>query len=451
MNWLELVQTYKEEYIEKTQTLMKIPSVLKKYNPNNADAPFGEDIRKALDMTLAMGEVDGFKTKNIGNMAGHIEMGEGKEILGILGHLDVVPAGGNWTYDPFSAHTEDGKIYGRGAIDDKGPTIAAYIAMRMIKEQNIKLNKRVRLILGCDEESGMRGVTAYLNEEKMPDIAFAPDAEFPLIYGEKGIFSFDLEGDFDDPIIDQLSAGERYNVVPDVCEARLKKDVRDSFKAFLSDRGYKGEVIDNRYLIYGKNAHAAWPHLGVNAISLMAEFLHEHTDHPMIGFLHERIGSDTLGKKLGIAYHDGKMGDLTLNLALVKVTQNHAKLGFNIRYPRGFHFEEKMHTIREQANKYGLDYKPLRNSPPHYVSPDDPLVKTLHNAYVTYTGDTEHDIITIGGGTYARTLKKAVAFGPNFPGNVDLAHQADEHIVIDEMLMAAAIYAKSIVDLAGES
>jgi len=172
---------------------------------------------------LKTAEDDNFVVKNIDNYAAHIEMGEGEEVLGILGHLDVVPAGGKWHNPPFSAYEHEGKIYARGAMDDKGPTVAAYIAMKMVKDKGIKLNKKVRLILGCDEESGMRCIKRYLEKEQMPDIGFAPDAEFPLIFAEKGIYSFDIEGEFEGDLIESLTAGERYNVVPDECVVVVKK------------------------------------------------------------------------------------------------------------------------------------------------------------------------------------------------------------------------------------
>ena len=232
MNWLAIAKQYEQEYIEKTQALLRIPTVLEKYEPNNLEAPFGRSIRKALDHMLTTAEIEGFKTKNIFNYAGHIEMGEGKEILAVLGHLDVVPTGGKWDFDPFGATLKDGKIFARGAMDDKGPTIAAYIAFRMVQDQKIKLNKRVRLILGCDEESGMRCIKTYLEHEEMPDLGFAPDAEFPLIYAEKGNFSFDIVGNENDPLVKSMQAGERYNVVPDECVAVLKKDVK---KAWLDE------------------------------------------------------------------------------------------------------------------------------------------------------------------------------------------------------------------------
>lgn len=450
MNWLEIATNYREEFVTRIKELLQIPTVLEKFDPDNLEAPFGKEIRKALDYMLDLAEKDGFTVKNVDNYAGHIEAGSGEEVLGILGHLDVVPTGGNWTNPPFSAFEKDGKIYARGAMDDKGPTIAAYLALKMVVAQGIKLNKRVRIILGCDEETGMRGLRHYLSKEKMPDIGFAPDAEFPLIYGEKGIYTFDFIGDEVSDLVESMSAGDRYNVVPDSCVVVLKKDLSKAFNHFLEKNNYKGSVEGNKYTVFGKNAHAAMPTSGVNAISLMIRFLKEVTDTKFIQFIDRYLAFDHYGNKMGITCFDKEMKDLTNNLSFIKYDGKSVKIGCNIRYPRNYDFlagEAKMTTA---ANEYGLAYNCTSNSKPHYVSPEDKLIKSLHSAYVKYSGDTKSEIFTIGGGTYARVLDKAVAFGALFPGEEELAHQADEYLDIDKMIVAIAIYAESIELLAGK-
>ncbi len=449
MDWLKIAKTYEREYIEKTQALLRIPTVLEKYDPNCPEAPFGNDIRRALDHVLTVAEIDGFKTKNIMNYAGHIELGEGKEIVGILGHLDVVPTGGKWDFPPFGAELRDGRIYARGAIDDKGPTMAAYIALKMIRDQGIKLNRRVRLILGCDEESGMRCIAKYLEYENMPDLGFAPDAEFPLIYAEKGSVSFDVVGTEDDSLITSLVAGERYNVVPDECVAVLKKDVSQAFLSYLETAKQQGKVEGNKYTVYGKNAHGATPMLGLNAIFLMVDFLKTVTASSFVQFLDRFLTYDHYGERLGIAYHDPEMKDLTLNTAIIKYQDGAFKLGCNIRYPRGWDQPKQGAKIQAAVESFGFVYNQLRNSPPHYVSPKDPLIHVLEAAYRKYTGDQTSPLLTIGGGTYARNMKKAVAFGPCMPGSPELAHQPNEYVIVADMLVAAAIYAESIEKLAG--
>ncbi|MBN2541191.1 MAG: dipeptidase PepV [Bacilli bacterium] len=449
MNWLEIAKNYEEEFVDLTRKLLQIPTVLETFDPDNIDEPFGPEIRKALDFMLDLGEKDGFIVKNIDNYAGHIEFGEGEEVLGVLGHLDVVPAGGKWDNPPFSATIKDGKIYARGAMDDKGPTIAAYIAMKMIKDQGIGLNKKVRLILGCDEESGMRGVLRYLEKEKMPDIGFAPDAEFPLIYAEKGIYTYNFLGEQTDEWTESMTAGERYNVVPDECVVVLKKDLRTEFEAYCKANDYVGRVEGNTYTIIGQNAHAAMPFLGVNAISLMTNFLKEHSKAPFIHFIDEFLSFDHYGNKLGLSCFDKEMKELTNNLAYIHYDGLKVNIGCNIRYPRNYDFAAGEIKMTEAANQHSLEYALKKNSVPHYVSPKDPLIQILMESYQKYSGDNKSEMITIGGGTYARQLSKAVAFGALFPGEEELAHQPNEFLDIKKMLTAIAIYAESIERLAG--
>ena len=450
MNWLEIAKNYEQEFVDLTTKLLQIPTVLELYDPTNLEEPFGKEIREALDFMLETAKADGFTVKNIDTYAGHIEYGSGEEVLGILGHLDVVPTGGKWTNPPFSATLKDGKIYARGAMDDKGPTIASYIALKMIKDLGIKLNKTVRIILGCDEESGMRGIKRYLEKEKMPDIGFAPDAEFPLIYAEKGIYMYDFIGEQENDLIESIHAGERYNVVPDECVVVLKKDLSKAFLSYLDKKELVGHIEGSKYTIFGKNAHAAMPELGINAIHLMVDFLKDYSNAPFIQFMNEYLAFDTQGNKLGLSCYDKEMKGLTNNLAIIEYEGNQFRIGLNIRYPKNYDFEAGEVKMSEAAKPFGLSYKKVENSVPHYVSPDDELVKSLHEAYLKYTGDTEHEIMTIGGGTYARKLKKAVAFGALFPGEEELAHQPDEFLDIDNMIKAIAIYAESIERLAGE-
>ncbi len=449
VNWLEIAKKHEAEFIELSTRLLQIPTVLNEFNPDNYEEPFGKDIRQALDFMLETGKNDGFVVKNVDNYAGHIEYGSGEEVLGILGHLDVVPAGGKWTNPPFSATLIDGKIYARGAMDDKGPTIAAYIALKMIKDQGIKVNKKVRLILGCDEETGMRGVKHYLKKERMPDVGFAPDAEFPLIYAEKGIYMYDFVGKEQDDLVKSIHAGERYNIVPDTCAAELSRDLSKEFNEFLLQNKYTGKIDGNIYTIYGKNAHAAMPNLGVNAIHLMVKFLKKHSEANFIKFMDKYLSFDNLGNKLRVSCYDKEMKELTNNLAIINYDGVNLNIGLNIRYPRNYEFEAGEVKMTETAKEYGLEYVFVTNSKPHYVSPDDELIKELHNAYKKYSGDETSEIITIGGGTYARQLKKAVAFGPGFPGDEELAHQPDEFLDVKKMIISIAIYAESIERLAG--
>ena len=448
MDFYKHVLDNKNLIIDKTKDILKIPSVLQEFDPSS-ETPFGVEINKALHYMLNLAKKDGFVTKNIKNYAAHIEYGAGKEILGILCHLDVVPVGDGWSHPPFAPVVKKDRLYARGSSDDKGPTMAAYFALRFLKDLGIEMNKRVRIIIGTDEETEWRGISEYFKTEEMPEIGFAPDASFPLIYGEKGILSFDISGKTTDEQLLTFKAGDRYNVVPDYAECTLSVDLKEEFKTYLSYNELIGEVKDNLYIVHGKRAHAMQPNLGINAAFILAEFLNKHIDNEYIKYICEYLTFDHLGEKLNINHHDKEMKDFTMNPAIFDYFDQEFNIGINCRYPKGWDKDSGFINIEASVIARHFKFKLLSDSPVHYVDKEDDLVKTLHQAYIKYTGDDETPLLTIGGGTYSRALKKAVAFGASMPGRKDVAHQIDEFIHIDDLLKATAIYMEAIYQLAG--
>ena len=452
MNFYDEIIKRKDELISDTQALLRIPSVLTEYD-KNSETPFGEDIHKAFQFMLELGKKDGFKVKNVDNHAGHLEVGEGEEILGILCHLDVVPVGSNWDYDPFGATIDNGRIYARGALDDKGPTMAAYYAVKLLKELGITFNKRVRIILGLDEESGWRCVQRYFESEAMPDLGFAPDANFPLIYGEKGILTTKFYGQVDANGLYEFRFGERTNVVPDYAEAIVDQSIAEHYESYLTEKNYSGkeELLDDgraKLIAYGKSAHAMEPDDGVNAGFVLAEYLGSVLNNDLIQLLNERMTFDSRAKKLGIAFNTEEMGDLTVNVGVCEYKDGEFNLLLNFRYPLGFDVEDMDQMMKQLGKQYGsINHEVVGNSTPHYVDPNNDWIKVLHHAYIKYTNDTETPLLTIGGGTYARTLKNGVAFGAMMPGRPDVVHQPNEYIEIDDLLKATAIYAEAIYQL----
>ncbi|MFC5543353.1 MAG: dipeptidase PepV [Bacilli bacterium] len=460
MNFLAMAEERKNELIQGLKQLIQIESVLDEENARE-DAPFGEGPKKALEWMLSTASKDGFQVKNVDHYAGHIEMGEGEDILGILCHVDVVPAGGNWTYPPFEGTVKDGKLYGRGAIDDKGPTMAAYLAMKMVRDAGIPLSKRVRMIIGTDEESGFRCVEHYFQKEEMPGIGFAPDADFPLINAEKGIalleFSQTSPLSQDEQLL-SFKAGNRNNMVPDFAEAVLKNvpsGFEEKFHQYF--RQYDEEVAFNRegdrviISVTGKSAHAMEPEKGKNAAVILAQFLNllltTEASKAFVSFLDD-VFSDVYGKALGLDYADEMSGPTTLNAGIVTFDlENGGNIIVSMRYSVTYPYEEKMRMAQENLAKYPFALNVVSNSEPHYIPEDDELIQTLLNVYRRYTNDDTKPLST-GGGTYARALKKGVAFGSLFPGEPDVAHQKDEYVVIDNLVKAAAIYAEAIVELA---
>ncbi|RHW33251.1 dipeptidase PepV [Lysinibacillus yapensis] len=464
MDWIKLAESRKEELISELQQLIRIESVLDEATSTN-DAPFGEGPLKALEYMLSLGEQQGFDCKNIDSYAGHIEMGAGEELLGILCHVDVVPAGDAWMHPPFEGEIVDGKLYGRGAIDDKGPTMAAWLAMKMVKDAGIELNKRVRMIIGTDEETGFRCVEHYFEKEEMPTIGFAPDADFPLINAEKGIaiLNFTQKGNVEEhEQILAFKAGQRSNMVPDTAEAIVQNvlaTIEQDYEQFLNQNRMEGTLTkqEDRYIISlkGKSAHAMEPEKGINASVWLATFLHGYTttkaSKEFTEFMVHAFHGDHYGHSIKLGFEDEMSGSTTLNPGVVLFHHKQGgNIGVSMRYSVSYPFEEKMTEAAQIASSRGFALDVSSNSSPHYVPAEDEFVKTLLNVYRKYSNDNSKPLST-GGGTYARTLKKGVAFGMLFPGEPDVAHQADEFVIVDHLVKAAAIYADAIVELAGKN
>ncbi|MBU9713742.1 dipeptidase PepV [Evansella tamaricis] len=461
MNWLGEVKKREADLIKDTQCFLRIKSVLDESSARNG-APFGEGIREAYDWILNRAKKDGFVTKDVDGYGAHIEWGEGEELVGILCHIDVVPEGDGWTSPPYSAEIRDGNIYARGAIDDKGPTMAAYYALKIVKELNISPNKRVRLIIGTDEESQWRCVAHYFNKEEMPTIGFAPDADFPIINGEKGICDLEFSTFIPEKggKVKSFYAGERLNMVPALATCKVsgveEKELVHEFTVFLNDNHVSGEYHveeDGIVLkIRGKSAHGMEPEKGVNSGLILAHFLLaklplEGHEKDFFSILSELFFQDSRGERLGIAYSDVKRGDVTLNVGKLEFEKGgEGKVGINLRYPDGAEFSTLYESISSAFSDYHFIGKILTHEKPHAVDEDHPLIQTLSKVYEEQTGEPAK-MLSIGGGTYARSLSAGVAFGPMFPGQEDVAHQSDEYISIDNLTRATAIYAQAIYEL----
>ncbi|MGE7988722.1 dipeptidase PepV [Lysinibacillus fusiformis] len=466
MNWLQAAKERQDELVQELQELVQINSILDE-DTKTTEIPFGNGPLQALEWLLAKGQKEGLLTKNVDNYAGHIEMGEGEELLGILCHVDVVPIGdeADWTYPPFSGTVADGKLYARGAIDDKGPTVAAWMAMKLVKDAGIQLDKRVRMIVGTDEETGFRCVDHYFKQEEMPSIGFAPDADFPLINAEKGIaelvFSHNKVGDATKEQLLLFNAGKRPNMVPDLAEAKVQHasaQFEQNFQTFLSKNQLDGSLLmeDSRYIITikGKAAHAMEPEKGVNAAVYLAAFLQQEltteTSKQFVDFIADVFYQDHYGHQLELQFEDAMSGHTTLNPGIVNYdVSKGGSLVISMRYSVSYPFDEKITEAQRLVVKRGFSLDIQDDSKPHYVSEEDPFIQTLAAIYRRQSGDTETPLLSTGGGTYARVLKKGVAFGMLFPGEQDVAHRADEFVVVENLVKAAAIYAEAIVELAG--
>ncbi|MBT2723119.1 dipeptidase PepV [Bacillus sp. ISL-46] len=467
IDWMSEVEKRKQSLITDTQDLLHIRSLLDEEN-TSAEAPLGKGVKEALDFMLTLGEKDGFIPKNVGNLAGHLEFGEGEELLGILCHVDVVPEGDGWSSDPFEAEIRDGMIFARGALDDKGPTMAAYYAMKIVKDLGLPLKKRVRMIIGTDEESNWRCVEHYFKHEEMPTLGFAPDADFPIINAEKGIADFDMvqkkspqESVESNIKVVGFTSGKRYNMVPDYAKATIliKENPEETVQQFINfmkeyqlEHSHKIENGELSLEVKGVSAHGMEPRNGINAGLFLAEFLSKQrldakaSDY--FQFVSNYFFNDSRGVNLGVAYSDDISGELTINPGKLTYSDElGGRIGMTCRYPVTNKMDSTKAKLDDLLQNEGFEIENFSDSKPHYVDEKEFLIQTLKKVYEEQTGE-KAELIAIGGGTYARSLKAGVAFGPLFPGRPDIAHQKDEYMYIDDLLKATAIYAQAIFELA---
>ncbi|MCF7932107.1 MAG: dipeptidase PepV [Acholeplasmataceae bacterium] len=450
------VEKRRDEILNDLTGLIRINSELTTFDPNRQGAPFGEGIQEAFDFMLNLGKRDGFETENLEGYAGHIQYGTQEPFVGMIGHLDVVPAGNDWTYDPYGAVIEDNKMYGRGTEDDKGPTIAAYYAMKILKELDVPLTKRIKLILGNDEETAWRCMRHYFKiHPEAPVSGFIPDADFPMIYAEKGISRVMVNGSIDDDRVISVEGGFRDNMVPDYCTLVIKTDpeLEMLFKQFAKDRKYPAKVIrDNgtmTFSVEGISAHGSTPEQGENAIFRMFEFMAaERIGGSLLSLVECCLLDDTLGMRLGIAIEDDEMGPLTNNLGVLRAEKNQYTISLNVRYPKNASFDDIVRRMSDRMSPKGATVTVDNHQKVLYKDPESPLVKTLMDVYIKHTGDTKAKPLSIGGGTFARVMPNVVAYGPHFHQKPTFIHQKNEFIDIDDFLLATAIYTEALYELA---
>ena len=386
-------------------------------------------------------------------------------MFGILGHVDVVPVvEADWTSHPFKPEIRDGKIFARGSLDDKGPTMAAYYAVKLLDKLGVKWNKRVRVIVGSDEETGFRCVEAYFKHEEQPASGFTPDAMFPLVYAEKARATFDHklkfvseDGEYNYKLV-KFNGGQVLNMVIASAKAELEgevADIKEKFEQFLEQEKLEGEVEGENTIkltLKGKAAHGSTPQYGVNAATKLAEFLStlglDNNGKNFVNYIVEKLANDPFGEKLGINYADDEMGEATYNYGILDydLEKKAAVVSTDCRHPKKFDLIDRLKGVKED----NIDIEVTSTKEAHYVPKDDELVTILMDVYKKHTGDTKNDAFVLGGGTYARCLKKGVAFGLLFPGKEDTMHQANEYLEVEDLLLATAIYAEGIYKLCCE-
>lgn len=389
-------------------------------------APFGKGAADCLAHFLNLAESLGFETVNYDGYIGEVTFGEGEEEFAILAHLDVVPAGSGWTKPPFRGLVENGRIWGRGAMDDKGPAVAALFALKKLKDEGFVPKKKIKLILGLNEECGWKCIEHYNKVAHMPDEGFSPDANFPVIYAEKGILHIRADFPVEKNLFSSLTGGERVNMVCDYCEA-IPLSPADPQKA----KRLGLEIADGKLISKGKSAHGSTPEEGVNAILPMLEY-----------FGLQRILDCLFEDIYELKALKDETGNLTLSPDVISYKDGVLSVLVDIRYPATL----PLSVVTEKLDRFGVKIETVSFQKPLFLDKNNFLVKTLQKVYDDYTGE-KHEPIAIGGGTYARALKCGVAFGPEIEGEEVTIHQINEYITIDRVKLMLEIYSEAVRQL----
>lgn len=471
MNWHQKMADRKDSLLEDLAGLLRIESV---YDPGSSAAgqPMGQGIAQALNYMLDLSAANGFRVRNHEGYVGYAEFGpeSAEHYVAVLSHLDVVPVSGQWTTPPFEPSIRDGKVFARGAIDDKGPAMAAFYGLKLVKELGLPLKHRVRLIFGTDEELTSRCMDKYRELEPAPLCGFTPDADFPIVRAEKGqintrILLRSMPEDSEASAAGEFKllafhGGGVANMVPEAAEAEVSAVAGDldllikAYKDYCESHNLTGSVERKGgtavFQMKGKAAHGMEPHLGRNAGLELIHFLNGQSFQSeasrFLGSLDALLYDDLYGHGFGIAMEDEISGPLTVNCGIQQFQPDgESFFHINLRFPSCGTCEGILRQIGEKTkDDWEIETPNLKN--PHFVSDDHPMIIALQRIYEEETGD-KAELLSTGGGTYGAHIPNGVAFGPVFPGMTCTAHQRDEYIEIENLLRAAAIYARAIYEL----
>lgn len=442
-----ITEQYHDVLLEKLGEFVAINSVYDESTVSKEN-PFGQGVTNALTYIANLAQEDGFEVKNYANKVVEIISGTGKNVT-IMAHADVVPAGSDWDQDPFQMVDHGEKLTGRGVADDKGPLLAAYYAMKAIRDNHLQGDYQIRFIVGGNEESGSAGVEYYFQKLKkpQPDFGFSPDAEYPLIFAEKGIINFEVKKKLALKHVYSIHGGVASNSVIEKCDVVM--DFDPEFITYLKDHDYKttNERDDDKVTItfHGVAAHGSTPELGSNAgmaaIKALSKF---YTNKDLIHLY--SCYENLQGYGLDAYAQSDEMGHNTLNVGIIDWEEGKEfKMIVNFRYVDKCHVDETKYNIQEHSKPFSVNFE--SESKLLFYPKESVLIQTLLEAYQKETGDYKSTPKAIGGGTYAKEADNVVAFGMEFPGWNSNMHSPGEQVKKADLFKSISIYAKAIVDL----
>lgn len=463
----EWVENHWNEFLADLESLISIASI-EDTQSASANAPWGKAPLEALLKTLEIAERLGFTTTNLNGAIGYGDIaGKSEKQLAIIGHTDVVPAGSGWDFEPFALTKKDGYLIGRGVIDDKGPLLCALYALAYYAQTTNEVPYTLRAIIGANEETGMGDLAVYQKHCSDPEFLFTPDSNWPLIYGEKGMWqahikSAPIEGGH----IIEWAGGSVANAVPGTAHALVRVPA-----AFDTDKLPHAENITVKLCTHdahpalsittqGKSAHASTPELGRSAINMLAHYILDLnllipgficTDEQAFLELVARLSDTYDGESVGLNTTDESFGALTFVAGLAAKEGSALTQTIDIRYPTSIDKTTIEHALSALVQTTGASLEVTNAQVPFLMNPSGPEITALMDAYKQVTGD-KHEPFTIGGGTYARHFKNAVSFGMEKSWQKEAEwvggmHGPNEAVREADMKEAMIVYIKAIQNL----
>lgn len=454
INFAIEAEKYRKEFITLLAQWVSISSV---YNNETVSPirPFGNGVAEALEWFKNKGEEAGFTVKSVDGYAAHIEYGKGEEYVYVFGHCDVVPAGEGWSSDPFKLLKIGDKLIGRGVIDDKGPLLAAFFALKLIQDTALPVKRKIRIVAGGNEENGFTCIRYYFAKEPKPTYGFTPDAKFPVINGEKGGMVLQISGKIENKTL-QIAAGEVHNTIPSYVVVKNSTISQETAEEFLQEENLTLEYIQEKsnvigFKLIGLGGHSSKPEKANNPIEKVFKLLHREVKEKWLKDLTPLFGGDNRDGKIFGLDRTGRCGTLTMVPTIFRLEDGKLHLTLSIRYPENIGMEvirEKVASHFQQKSMNGYEVKVIHNKKPHYLEADSLLVQKLYEIYVKHTGDRKNPIRVTSAGTYAAEMENSVIFGGEFPDeSAGNAHMAGEYGSEDAFIKTIAIYAEALWEL----
>ena len=442
-NYQKLTEKYEQEIMKTLKEFVAIDSVLD-LSTADKDNPFGKGVSKALNYIAEVGKRDGFKVTNYNNMIVEMLVGSGSKNITIMAHADVVPAGTGWNQNPFEVVEKDGVLYGRGVADDKGPLLSCYYGLKALKDNGLLGDYTVRFLVGGNEETGSLGMEHYFQTLKKPQptLGFSPDANYPLIFAEKGIIGFEVKNSWMIKGVKSIHGGVAHNAVIEKCDVELED--ASGFAKYLENKEVKYEVNGNVVTFIGRAAHGATPEMGINAGMIALRELSEYLDDENLKIIVKGY-SDLQGKGVNADGFSEEMGHNSLNVGIIAYENEQFSMIVNFRHVDTCKPESLIENIKKASLPFEIKVGGI--SPLLYYPKDSVLVSTLLRVYQEEYNDYTSKPLAIGGGTYAKEADNTIAFGMELPDWDAKMHSPGEQLRKVDLLKGMAVYAHAIYEL----